>query len=512
MRDTVRAMTNHRPVTRLICPLIADNVESMLSGMNAAVPLGADTVECRLDFLTEPPTRDQLARLLSHSPVDVIATCRPLREGGRFAGDEQTRLEILHNAAAVGAAFVDVELDVPRSDWPDAPVILSHHDFDGVPENLEAILSEMEASDAAVNKIAFTAAGPEDAIRALDLLQRCTKPTLALAMGETGVLSRILAGKFGAFGTFASLAGGVESAPGQPSLEELRGVYRWDSLGHETKLFGVVGCPVAHSMSPAVHNASFSTAGVDAVYVPLHVEAGEENFKRFMDAAMSRPGLGLRGLSVTIPHKHNALAYVGADNCDELARRIGAINTVIVSPEGGLVGCNTDYAGAIEALCNVMGIAREQLTGRAVAVIGAGGVSRALVAALTACGAQVTIYNRTVSRGERLAEEFGCEAAGLGDVAALGAEIVINCTSIGMHPNVDDTPLESIPGCVRVVFDTVYNPLETRLLKLAAQAGCLCVSGLDMFVNQAAEQFKLWTGKPAPKDVMRKTVLNRLEQ
>lgn len=491
--------------------MTATDIESMLSDISAAVALGADTVECRLDFLAKPPTPDQLASLISRSPVDVIATCRPVREGGRFAGDEKKRLEILHSAATSGAAFVDVESDVPRRHWPNAPIILSHHDFEGAPENLDAILADMEASDAAVNKIAFTAAGPEDAMRALDLLRQATKPALALAMGEAGLLSRILARKFGAFGTFAALSKSAQSAPGQPSLEEFKNLYRWDSIGPETKLFGVVGCPVAHSMSPAVHNASFSAADIDAVYLPLRVEPGEENFVRFIKAAAARPWLGLEGLSVTIPHKHNAIAHVGSDNCDELARKIGAINTVTISRDGKLRGCNTDYAGAIDALCNTMKIVREQLAGRAVAVIGAGGAARALVAALSYYGAKVTIYNRTVSRAEQLAEEFDCQSAGLEEICKLDAEIVVNCTSIGMHPDAESSSLESIPPSVKVVFDTVYNPLETRLLKLATQAGCLCVSGLDMFVNQAAAQFELWTGEPAPKNVMKNVTLERLK-
>ncbi len=491
--------------------MTASSVESMASDIFAAVALGADTVECRLDFLAAPPTRAELDRLISASPVDVIATCRPMREGGRFTGDESRRLEILHAAAAAGAAFVDIESDVPRQRWPKAKIILSRHDFSGVPENLDEILAGMEASGAAVSKIAFTAAGPQDAMAALDLLRRAAKPTLALAMGQSGLLSRIFARKFGAFGTFAALKGGAESAPGQPSLEEFKNVYRWDSVGPETKLFGVVGCPVAHSMSPAVHNAAFSATDIDAVYVPLHVEGGEENFKKFIEAAAARPWLGLAGLSVTIPHKHNALTCIGEDNCDDMARRIGAVNTIAVSSDGSLHGSNTDYAGAVDALCSAMKISRGQLAGRAAAIIGAGGAARAIVAALSDCGAKVTIYNRTISRAQQLAAEFECRAEGLESINRLNAEIVINCTSVGMHPDVESSPLAAVPASVKVVFDTVYNPLETKLLNLAARAGCLCVSGLDMFINQAAAQFELWTDKKtAPKEVMKKIVMERL--
>ena len=270
-------------------------------------------------------------------------------------------------------------------------------------------------------------------------------------------------------------------------------------------------------MSPAIHNAAFAQAGLDAVYVPLRVEAGPGCFDRFMDAVMAAPWADFRGLSVTIPHKEAAFARVGAANLDELSRRIGAANTIRIEPAGGdagatLRGWNTDYAGAIDALCGGMGIAREGLAGRTVAVLGAGGVARALVAALAYYDARVTVYNRTLARGERLAEEFGAAAAALEGLDRLQAEIVINCTSLGMHPSVDDTPLPraALPN-VRVVFDTIYNPIETRLLREARAAGCRTVSGLEMFVNQAAAQFELWTNCPAPRKLMRGVVMQRLQ-
>lgn len=505
MADTTRS-------TRLICPLTSTDVESMRSDMLTAADLGADTVECRLDFLKAPPTRHELRGLLAAAPCEAIATCRPKRQGGLFAGQESQRLEILRDAAAEGAAFVDVELDVPRGDWPEAEIILSYHDFDGVPEDLDGIAARLDASDAAVNKVAFAAAGPEDALRALDVLRACKKPTLALAMGEHGVLSRILAGKFGAFGTFAALREGAGSAPGQPTIEQFRDLYRWGHTGPATEVYGVIGSPVAHSMSPAIHNAAFAAAGVDAVYLPLRIEPGGENFSRFMDAALARPWLALGGLSVTIPHKENALAYVGADNCDALAVTIGAINTVAISTDGKCRGENTDYAAAIDALCNTMDIDRAGLSGRPVAVLGAGGVARAIVAALSHYGAKVSIYNRTISRGRKLAEEFSCRPVGRDALADISAEIVINCTSVGMAPDIEATPLERLPASVRVVFDTIYNPVQTRLLAEAQAAGCLCISGLDMFVNQAVAQFEIWTGRLAPRAVMRQVAADRLSQ
>jgi len=430
----------------------------MRHAMLAAQAAGADAVECRLDYLATVPGEDDLRTLLADAPLPVIVTNRPVEEGGRFAGDEADRIATLAAAARIGGQFFDVELTVAPADRPDAATILSHHDFNAVPADLDQIAAEMDASPAAVNKIAFAADGPEDAFRAFDVIRACKKPTVALAMGEAGLASRILAKKFGAFGTFASLQRGAESAPGQLTLDEFRDLYRWDAIGPETAVYGIIGCPVGHSMSPAIHNAAFTAAAVNAVYLPLLVEPGYDNFRRFMDAMLARPWLNWHGLSVTIPHKENALTYVGADNCDPLAVEIGAVNTVTVAPDESLRGDNTDYAAAIDALCDCMGIAREDLAGRHVAVLGAGGAARALVAALAHYHAEVTVYNRTVARAQALADEFACRAAGRDALAGLEAEIVINCTPIGMYPKVDASPLDAVPPCVKVVFDTIYTP------------------------------------------------------
>lgn len=478
--------------------------------MHAAVSDGADTLECRLDYLGEPPSEPQLKLLLTDPPAELIVTCRAQREGGRFRGTEEQRLNILATAAKFNPTFIDVEMDVSPGYWPDAKIIQSHHNFDRVPEDLDRIFATQEASSASVNKIAFAASGPEDALLALDLIRNAKKPTLALAMCETGVLSRILAAKVGAFGTFATLNTGAGSAPGQPTLDACLNLYRWNRIRENTPVYGVIGCPIGHSMSPAIHNAALRATDLDGVYVPLKIEPDEENFNRFMDAALERKWLNLRGLSVTIPHKENALAYIGADRCDPLAVRIGAVNTITLNEDGSLYGDNTDYAAAIDAVCNAMDISREQLAGRKVAVLGAGGVARAVVAALTHYQAETTVYNRTLRRAKALAKEFSCAAAKLKGATKSEAEILINCTSIGMSPQIEETPLRRLPSSARVVFDTIYNPMETRLLIEARAAGCLCVSGLEMFVNQAVAQFERWTGVNAPREVMRQVVVERL--
>ncbi len=487
--------------TLLICPLTAQTVEAMRSQMLQAASEGAQAVECRLDYIAGEggllPTEEELDYLLGETPCPVIVTCRPASEGGQYVGEEAPRLAVLKQAGRFESVMaIDIELDTHPMFRPTckAARILSHHDFQRCPRNLSALVDQLEASPQEINKIVCTATGPEDALRILDEARRCSKPTIALAMGEAGVASRVLARKIGAWGTFAALESGQESAPGQPALQQMRELYRWDHINAETEVYGVVGCPIAHSMSPAIHNAAFAAAGVNGVYLPLRVEPGEAHFNRLLDAIRKRPWLNWRGLSVTLPHKEAALAYVGPSNCDELSRRIGAINTIRLSPDGTLQGLNTDYGGALDALCQAMSMPRQGLAHRNVGVLGAGGVSRALVAALVHYKANVTVYNRTSERAETLATEFGCRAAGLAQAETGNDEILINGTSVGMHPHVDAAPVERLPESARVVFDTVYNPVQTRLLNLAEARGCRVVNGLAMFVNQAVAQFNFWMG------------------
>jgi 3-dehydroquinate dehydratase / shikimate dehydrogenase len=498
--------------TRLIVPLTATNVGEMCAQARRAQNARADAVEFRVDFLPALPAESELAEMIvSAGDMETIVTCRPLREGGRCGAPDADRLAMLTAALAAGATWVDVELDTaPKLRPTPERTILSHHDFDRCPPDLDAIAARLQDAPAAVAKIAFAPAGPHEALRALDVLRSATKPTIALAMGEAGVLTRLAARKFGAFGTFAALDRGSESAPGQPTVDQLRNLYRWDAVTPDTPLLGVVGCPVEHSMSPAIHNAAMDAAGCDGLYVPLRVEPGWEAFAAWMDAVDQRPWLNWRGLSVTIPHKENALRYVGEDACDPLAVRIGAVNTVTYGDNVGLRGDNTDYAAAIDALCEAMNISREQLAGRSVAVLGAGGAARALVAALTHYDAEVTVANRTIARAEALAREFGAAAAPLELDAVAHAEVLINCTPLGMHPKVDASPIPAIPRGARVVFDTIYNPVRTKLLQLADAAGATTVTGVAMFVGQGAEQFERWMPAPPPRATMRDVLLREL--
>jgi 3-dehydroquinate dehydratase / shikimate dehydrogenase len=516
--------------TLLIVPVTESSPQACREAMAAAAAGGADAVELRLDFLPDMAEKD-LPLLLKDPPCPILATCRAAAEGGQCDWSNHRRASLLAQAVRLGARWVDFELAAlgeagelltALGEARAAELIVSYHNFQRRPDDLAAILARLEASPGQINKIAFAAGGPEDAWEAFDLLRRSRKPAMVLAMGECGVASRILARKFGAFGTFAALAEDRQSAPGQPTLAELRGLYRWKAISATTHIYGVVGCPVSHSLSPAIHNAAFAAERRDAVYVPLRVESGAEPFNRFLDAVLARPWTDLRGLSVTLPHKENALARVGADNVDELARQIGAINTLAITSDAArpLRGWNTDYAAAMDVLAKALDGRRESLHGRRAAVLGAGGVARAIVAALAHYGADTTVYNRTLARAQELAREFDRGAAGpvramaLEELVQLKADIIINCTPLGMHPHVQEGPLPkgvALPAGA-IVFDTIYNPIRTRLLSQAAQGGCRTLSGLEMFLNQAAAQYELWTYRSAPRQVMRQVVLARLGQ
>ncbi len=367
-------------------------------------------------------------------------------------------------------------------------------------------------------KLVCTASHINDCFGAFDLLHEADGDCIVLCMGQAGLISRVLAKKLGGLVTFASLDEASGTAPGQVTLDAFKGLYRHDSMDRETELFGVIADPVGHSLSPAIHNACLGDKKINAVYVPLLVQRGRDGLFAFLDNVLTRPWLGFRGFSITIPHKHSALDYMRQKGSfvEPLAEQIGAANTLVLdfratSDERRLGAYNTDYAGALDAIADGMGISREGFRDMPAAVVGAGGVARAIVAGLTDAGAKVTIYNRTIERAEQLAADFGCACAGLNALSHLDARLLVNCTSIGMYPKVDASPVP--PEVLKpdmAVFDTVYNPAETLLLKQAKAAGTKTVDGVAMFVNQALAQFHLFTGQVADAGLMRRVVLDSL--
>jgi 3-dehydroquinate dehydratase/shikimate dehydrogenase len=446
--------------------------------------------------------KPEVAPLLSRKPCPAIVTFRPQREGGRFAGDEGERIRVLQDAVALGADYVDVELDsvAKLRRAPRTKLIVSVHDFEKTPGDLDAICSRIVATNPDVVKIATTARDVTDNLRIFELLRGAKLPTIALAMGERGVISRILAPKFGSYLTFATLDAANASAPGQLTVGDLLKVYRCRSIGRDTALFGVVANPVAHSMSPLIHNAAFAELGLDCVYLPFLVDDPDGFFREFRR-------LPVKGYSVTLPHKEAAWRI--ADEMDALTRRIGACNT-LVEQGGKLIGTNTDCAAAVGAIGAAMG-GKSPLSGKRIALVGARGTARAIGFGLVEAGARVKIFNRTVEKARELAEALGCEWAGLDELAKASADVVVNTTSVGMWPRVDESvvPVELLQKGT-VVFDAVYNPVETRLLREARERGCVVISGLEMFVGQAARQFELFTGRTAPVETMRRVVEEKL--
>jgi len=518
----------------LTTSVTATTLEAAVAEVAEAAALGADIVELRADFVEGLAAGDGALKALLEACAaagkPAIVTCRPTWEGGQFDGEEEARLAVLCEAFELGAPFVDCELLAAErlasalpSGARDGPtrLILSSHNYEETPgaEELAAIAARMAASGADIAKIATTAVRIEDVAAHAALLARSggasaapSLPTVALAMGEAGVTSRLLAPKLGGFLTFGALGRGRASAPGQPTLEELRAMYRLPAMTPGTATLGVVGRPVGHSRSPALHNAALSAANADAVYVPLLVE-------ELAPFLATEPFASFKGFSVTIPHKEAALEC--ADEVDPLAAEIGAVNTLVRGEDGKLRGYNTDCAAAIRAIELGLGAdptSADSLAGLTVVVVGAGGAGRAVAFGAKAKGASVVVANRSIGRAEELAAAVGggTEALTLADLAAKdGAygDILANTTSVGMAPDVDATPVpkEALAG-YRLVFDAIYTPLETRLLREAKAQGAGTASGLEMFVGQAAEQFTLFTGMEAPEELMRETVLASLEQ
>jgi len=518
-------------MTYLTIPISAKDLAHARRQIARAVDGGAEMLELRTDYLTGlmvERVRELLAavRAAAGASVPVIVTCRDKAEGGAKDYRETLRMEVLAAAVAAGADFIDCEyanfrradnerrIRTALSASSKARLILSAHDFSGPFPDARRLCQDIrKACPEAVPKLVYKANHINDCFEAFDLLHGAGGDCIVLCMGEAGLISRILAKKLGGLVTFASIDAQAATAPGQVTAEQLKGLYRHDRIDEKTELFGVIADPVAHSLSPAIHNACFGDAQVNALYLPLHVEGGRGLLYDFFDNVLRRPWLGFRGFSVTIPHKHGALEYVRARGgfIEPLAAQIGAANTVLIGRDGRLSAYNTDYAGALDAITAGMGIERRDLRGVPVAVVGAGGVSRAVVAGLSDAGARIKIYNRTLERAELLATDFGCEFAPLDDLPGLDARLVVNCTSIGMHPHVDRSPVPAEAlGPEQTVFDTVYNPAQTLFLKQAQEAGAKTIDGIAMFVNQAAAQFKLFTNQPANTNLMRKVVLDSL--
>jgi 3-dehydroquinate dehydratase/shikimate dehydrogenase len=471
---------------------------------------GVSLVELRLDAIQGPV---QVHRLLAERPCPAIVTCRRHADGGFWQHGEDARRMVLRTAIAAGVEYVDLEDDIagiiPR--YGRTKRIVSHHDFRRTPTDLAGLHARLAALDADIVKLATLATHPNDNLRMLELVHATNVPTVGICMGDIGTPSRVLAGRFGAPFTFAPFHEERILAPGQIGWQKMRDLYRYESITPATVIYGVIADPVGHSLSPVVHNAAFAAEGLDAVYLPFRVPAG--HLQEFLAAAGRWP---LAGISVTIPHKEAILPSVGAH--DDLVVEIGAANTIhfkvaAAGEEPAEMAFNTDATAAIEGLRDVVSEREDGAVfgGRAgmrtALILGAGGAARAIAFGLKRQGVEVTISSRTADRAKQLAADVGGKAVEWPARHRLPADCVINATPIGMHPDVDATPFEA--AYLRpymVVFDTVYNPENTLLIKEARAVGCQTVTGVEMFVRQAAAQFRIWQGHNPPEGVMREAL------
>lgn len=486
----------------MICiPIVGPTMDRALKDIDTCRDL-ADRIELRLDLIEN----FDLPRLIQQSSVPCIVTNRCKMDGGQFSGSEEERVAILRQAIDLGVDTIDIETSTPGAllksvleNKGAVKVILSHHDFTRTPDDLNPLYDLMIQMPADILKIITYATDINDNLVLFRLLARAKKEEkkmIAFCMGEKGEISRILSVQQGGFLTFGSLETGKESAPGQIPARVLKHVYRVNDLKPETKVYGVIGDPVSKSMGYLIHNKAFQSAGLPHVYIPLLVQ----NVTRFFNAF--EPYLG--GLSVTMPHKEDIMKVMG--KIDAAAERIGAVNTV-VQENGGWTGYNTDCSGALKAL-EPYG----PLKGKNILIIGAGGTAKAIGQGVTDQGANLTLtYNRNKEKGQELADQLKCKLISIRDIDQVAADILINCSPVGMTPNTQDTPFPArLLKKDMVVFDSVYNPMETRLLKDAEEAGCTAVSGVELFVHQAAGQFELWTGQTAPLEIMRQVVEEKL--
>lgn len=481
---------------------------SLLEEWNAASDAGAQLAEIRVDCLRRDP---DLKRLLTDRPTPVVFTCRRGSDGGLWRGPEEKRLKLLREAIVAGVDYVDLERDVAGQvrRFGKTQRIVSYHNMKSTPAELADIAEECAGLDADVVKIATMAHSIEDAARVLKVAAEAKVPTIAIAMGEIGHFTRILNAKYGAPWTYAGFNPERNFAPGMPWYHDLRRDYAYDYINENTEVYAVVGDPIAQSLSPAIHNAAFRSLGLNKTLVPILIPSG-----RLKTSLDELAWVGLRGCSITIPHKEEVIPLLSKS--DGAVERTGSCNTMLIQ-DGERVGYNTDYRAAMDSLEEALGgIATgdeaSPLLEKNALLLGAGGVARSIAFGLARRGAIVTITNRHDERAARLAEEVGCRAVPWSSRASLhNVNIVINCTPVGMHPNVDDTPMPPAgfqPGMV--VMDTVYHPENTMFLKLARERECRTVTGVDMFVRQAAHQFLLYTGQEAPPDVMREVVRRKL--
>lgn len=465
-------------------------------------------LELRLDYLTRPGLAIPKIKyfLEIHPHVVVIATCRRAANGGKFKGSIASQLDVLTKAAGAGCQIVDVEFQTAQKVKPDqlqklrsrAALVLSFHDFRAT-RKLEETLGQMKKYPADFYKVVSTATTLYDNVGMMKFLEKESDrhSLVGLCMGEQGLISRVLGVRAGSAFTFAAVNLNEQTAPGQVTARELQSVYRIEQVDAATRVYGVAGDPIAHSLSPVVMNTAMRRENVNAVYLALHA-------KTLKDLLACVRDIPIHGLSITMPYKEEILEHL--DNNDSHTAKIGACNTVVRAQDGKLYGFNTDTAGVVRPLEQ-----RIVIENARVLVLGAGGAARAAVWGLKERGAEVYILNRSAPPAQKLARQAHARTIKRVDLKKLAFDVIINATPVGME-NTRESPLEEGEINAKYVFDMIYDPPETRLLKLARARGAQIIPGIEMFVHQAARQFEIWTGKPAPWDDMLRAVTITMQE
>jgi len=494
-----------------ICvPVCVPSASELAPAIARAAPV-ADIIELRLDYLRVAELESVkivLGSLIETAGNPVILTMRNGEQGGRASLSLEQRSQFWASIVPITEnCLKDFELDLAQEyqraheqvDW--SKVICSYHDFAGVPADLEQIYEQMAATPARILKIAVQANDATDCLPIFRLLERTRlggRDMIAIAMGPAGIMTRILGPSRGSFLTYGSLADESATAPGQLTARELRELYRIDRIDRQTEVVGIIGKPVGHSLSPHIHNAAFAAGGVNAVYLPFEVGDANQFIGRMAHPRTRELDWNLRGLSVTAPHKSVVMDQL--DWIDRSAKEIGAVNTIAIRDDR-MHGYNTDAPGFIAPLRNAIG----SLQGARCALIGAGGASRAVLWALRNEGANVILFVRDPDKASSVANEFGVAYQQLAGARFDSCDIVINATPLGTRGELAEQTSATAAqlGGVRLAYDLVYNPTETRFLREARAAGCETLSGLEMLIAQAVEQFKLWTGRDPNPEVMR---------
>jgi 3-dehydroquinate dehydratase/shikimate dehydrogenase len=492
-----------------VCVAVTGSDAAELIAKAEALVRDNPLIELRLDYLRRPGLAyPKIKRLLEFHPYAVlIATCRRAVNGGKFRGTAAGQVDILIKAAVNGCQLVDLEYEsaskLKRSELEKirrhARLMISFHDFRGT-RKLEDTLKKLTSLPGDYFKIVTTATRLSDNVTMMKFLQRWGEqyPLIGLCMGEQGIISRILGVRAGSVFTFAAATKGEETAPGQIAARTLRDTYRVDTVDAATRVYGVAGDPISHSLSPAMLNAAFRRENVNGVYLALHA-------KELDDLLACVRDIPIHGLSVTMPYKEAIVEYL--DNTDPIAAKVGAVNTVIRSQDGKLYGFNTDVSGIIRPIEQRMSI-----PGAKVLVVGAGGAARAAVFGLKDRGAEVYVFNRTPGAAQRLAKQARARFASKGDLKKLQVDVIVNATPAGMANGRAPAALDDKDMNARYLLEMVYRPSETKLVKMARAKGIHIIPGTEMFVYQGARQFEIWTGKPAPLDDMMNVVQRALAE